>query len=80
ELIIYDTNKPKTTKSYWRQRLGNIRRPFSQHMPENPDVENLHLGIRAQLKLPDEQGQNLHSGSALRYLMLMASIDWHFRG
>jgi len=80
ELIIYDTSKPKTTKSYWRQRLGNIRRPFSQHMPENPDVENLHLGIRAQLKLPDEQGQNLHPGSALRYLMLMASIDWHFRG
>jgi hypothetical protein len=80
ELIIYDTSKPKTTKSYWRQRLGNIRRPFSQHMPENPDVENLHLGIRAQLKLPGEQGQNLHPGSALRYLMLMASIDWHFRG
>ncbi|WP_455233029.1 hypothetical protein [Geopseudomonas aromaticivorans] len=80
ELIIYDTSKPKTTKFYWRQRLGNIRRPFSQHMPENPDVENLHLGIRAQLKLPDEQGQNLHPGSALRYLMLMASIDWHFRG
>ncbi|WP_238568736.1 hypothetical protein, partial [Pseudomonas aeruginosa] len=49
------------------------------NFPSAP-TENLHLGIRAQLKLPDEQGQNLHSGSALRYLMLMASIDWHFRG
>lgn len=80
ELIIYDTGKPKATKSYWRQRLGNIRRPFSQHMPENPDVENLHLGIRAKLELKDEARQNHHSGSALRYLVLMVSIDWHFRG
>lgn len=80
ELIIYDTDKPKATKSYWRQRLGNIRRSISLHMPENPDVGNLHLGIRAKLELKDESRQNHHPGSALRYLMLMASIDWHFRG
>lgn len=28
---------------------------------------------------PTAQEQNHHSGAALRYLMLMASIDWHFR-
>lgn len=79
ELIIYDTNKPRTTKSYWRQQLGSIRRPFSQHAPESNDVANLHLGIRAKLELKDQAKQNHHSGAALRYLMLMASIDWHFR-
>lgn len=79
ELIIYDTAKPKSSKSYWRKRLGSVRRPISQHIPENPDVENLHLGIRATMNLNEEQ-QNYHSGSALRYLFLMASIDWHFRG
>lgn len=79
ELIIYDTAKPKSSKSYWRNRLGNVRRPIRQHIPENPDVENLHLGIRATMDLNAEQ-QNHHSGSALRYLLLMASIDWHFRG
>lgn len=79
ELIIYDIQKPRGTKSYWRQQLGNIRRPISQHIPENPDVENLHLGIRAKLGLKDEGRQNHHSGAALRYLFLMASIDWHFR-
>lgn len=79
ELIVYDTNKPKTTKSYWRQQLGDTRRPFSQHAPESNDVANLHLGIRAKLELTGEAKQNHHSGAALRYLMLMASIDWHFR-
>jgi len=79
ELIVYDTNKPKTTKSYWRQQLGNSRRPFSQHAPESNDVANLRLGIRAKLELKDQAKQNHHSGAALRYLMLMASIDWHFR-
>lgn len=79
ELIVYDTNKPKTTKSYWRQQLGNTRRPFIQHAPENNDVANLHLGIRAKLELKDQAKENHHSGAALRYLMLMASIDWHFR-
>lgn len=78
ELIIYDTAKPKISKSYWRKRLGSVRRPIRQHIPENPDVENLHLGIRATMDLNAEQ-QNHHSGSALRYLLLMASIDWHFR-
>lgn len=80
ELIVYDTSKPKATKSYWRQQLGNTRRPFSQHTPESKDVANLHLGIRAKLELKDEARQNHHSGAALRYLMLMASVDWHFRG
>ncbi len=79
ELIIYDTNKPRTTKSYWRQQLGSIRRPFSQHAPESNDVANLHLGIRAKLEVKDQVAENIHSGAALRYLMLMASIDWHFR-
>jgi hypothetical protein len=37
------------------------------------------LGIRAKLELKGEARQNHHSGAALRYLMLMASIDWHFR-
>lgn len=79
ELIVYDTSKPKATKSYWRQQLGNSRRPFSQHAPESNDVANLHLGIRAKLELKDEARQNHHSGAALRYLFLMTSIDWHFR-
>ncbi|MCY1503441.1 hypothetical protein D9M68_375660 [compost metagenome] len=79
ELIIYDTRKPRAAKSYWRQQLGNIRRPISQHAPENPDAENTHLGIRATLALEEGRQQNRHSGAALRYLFLMASIDWHFR-
>lgn len=79
ELIVYDTNKPKTTKFYWRKQLGNTRRPFSQHVPESSYVANLHLGIQAKLELKGEAKQNHHSGAALRYLMLMASIDWHFR-
>ena len=79
ELIVYDTNKPKTTKSYWRQQLGNTRLRFSQHAPENNDEANLHLGIRAKLEVKDQVKENIHSGAALRYLMLMASIDWHFR-
>ncbi len=79
ELIVYDTNKPKITKSYWRQQLGNTRLRFSQHAPENNDEANLHLGIRAKLEVKDLAKQNHHSGSALRYLLLMASIDWHFR-
>ncbi|WP_244153887.1 hypothetical protein [Stutzerimonas kunmingensis] len=65
--------------TYWRQQFGNTRRPFSQHAPENSDVANPHLGIRAKLELKGEAKQNHHSGAALRYLMLMASIDWHFR-
>ncbi len=79
ELIVYDISKPKAAKSYWRQQFGNTRRPFSQHAPENSDVANPHLGIRAKLELKGEAKQNHHSGAALRYLMLMASIDWHFR-
>ncbi|WP_254842112.1 hypothetical protein, partial [Pseudomonas aeruginosa] len=76
---VYDISKPKAAKSYWRQQFGNTRRPFSQHAPENSDVANPHLGIRAKLELKGEAKQNHHSGAALRYLMLMASIDWHFR-
>lgn len=60
ELIVYDANKPKTTKSYWRQQLGSTRRSFSQHAPESNDVANLHLGIRAKLELKGEARQNHH--------------------
>lgn len=80
ELIVYDEREPKASNSYWRQCLGSIRRPVRQHKPENPDVENTHLGVRATLVLEDGEQQNQHSGAALRYLFLMASIDWHFRG
>ncbi|MNF03793.1 hypothetical protein D3C80_2031800 [compost metagenome] len=59
------------------------RLKFSEHRPENPNVENGHLGIRVKLRLPAsaDRGQSLnhHSGAALRYLFLMASIDWHER-
>lgn len=79
ELIVYDERGPGATRSYWRQQLGNIRRPISQHKPENPDAENRQLGIRATLALEDGGQQNRHSGAALRYLFLMTSIDWHFR-
>jgi integrase len=86
QLVIYDTRKTRRAKTYWRQQLGNTRLPVVLHHPENPDVENAHLGIRAFLELPHhaaEDGRpirNHHPGSALRYLMLMASIDWHHRG
>lgn len=79
ELIVYDERKPRATKAYWRQQLGILRRPFRQHKPENPDTDNSHLGIRATLALTDGVRLNRHSGAALRYLFLMASIDWHFR-
>lgn len=78
ELYTYDTCKPKITKSYWRKAIGNIRRVITDRAPENPKVENLHLGIRVQMELKDKT-KNAHSGAALRYLMLMTSIDWHFR-
>nr|WP_251835586.1 tyrosine-type recombinase/integrase [Serpens gallinarum] len=80
ELIVYDTRKPKASKAYWRRELGNIRKPVALHQPENAEVENLHLGIRATLELEGSTQQNRHSGAGLRYLLLMASIDWHFRG
>lgn len=83
ELIIYDPLKPGLTKAFWRNALGLPRAKFSEHRPENPNVQNGHIGIRVQLRLPSQGGQgeamNHHSGSALRYLFLMASIDWHFR-
>lgn len=79
ELFTYDACQPKITKSYWRRTIGSLRRVITEHIPENPKVQNLHLGIRVQMELKDKAG-NTHSGSALRYLMLMASIDWHFRG
>lgn len=76
---MYDTSKPKATRSYWRQKLGSSRKSISQHASESTDTANLHLGIRAKLELKDEARQNHHSGAAVRYLFLMASIDWHFR-
>lgn len=79
ELIIYDQREPGATKRYWRQQLENIRIPISQHRPENLDAGNTRLGIRAALSLDHGLQQNRHSGAALRYLFLMASIDWHFR-
>lgn len=83
ELIIYDPLKPRRAKAFWRNKLGLPRAKFSEHRPENPNVQNGHIGIRVQLRLPSQGGQgeamNHHSGSALRYLFLMASIDWHFR-
>ena len=83
EFIIYDTHTPRQTKSRWRTVLGKPRLKFTEQVPENRCAENRHMGIRVQLRLPGveltAQEQNHHSGAALRYLMLMASIDWHFR-
>jgi len=83
EFIIYDTRTPKQTKSRWRTVLGKPRLRFIEQAPENRSTQNSHLGIRVTLRLPGieltAQEQNHHSGAALRYLMLMASIDWHFR-
>jgi len=79
ELIVYDRRKPRASKAYWRRVLGTPRKPVALLQPENTEVENLHLGIRATLELQDGLQQNRHSGAALRYLLLMASIDWHFR-
>lgn len=83
EFIIYDTRTPKQTKSRWRTVLGKPRLRFIEQAPENRSTHNSHLGIRVTLRLPGveltAQEQNHHSGAALRYLMLMASIDWHFR-
>lgn len=41
----------------------------------------LILGVNDRLPGAEltAQEQNHHSGAALRYFMLMASIDWHFR-
>lgn len=83
ECVIYDERRPRQTKSLWRLALGKPRLKFQQQVPENRLVENKHLGIRVMLRLPGVelavQEQNHHSGAALRYLFLMASIDWHFR-
>ncbi|WP_280347563.1 hypothetical protein [Pseudomonas sp. BN414] len=83
EFIIYDPYKRRNTGAFWRKVLGMPRLKFSAHRPENPNVENGHIGIRVRLQLPAstdrERGVNHHSGAALRYLMLMASIDWHER-
>lgn len=83
EFIIYDDRTPKQTKSRWRTVLGKPRLRFIEQAPENRSSQNKHLGIRVKLRLPGAeltaQEQNHHSGAALRYLFLMASIDWHFR-
>lgn len=83
EFVIYDGRTPRKTKTLWRAILGKARMKFSEHVPENRSIENRHLGIRVRLRLPDAdltaQDRNHHSGAALRYLFLMASIDWHFR-
>jgi len=83
EFIIYDTRTPRQTKSSWRTVLGKPRLKFIEQVPENRSTQNRRLGIRVTLRLPGAeltaQEQNHHSGAALRYLMLMASIDWHFR-
>lgn len=49
ELIVYDANKPKTTKSYWRPATPGALAGRSVSAPESNDVANLHLGIRANL-------------------------------
>ena len=83
EFIIYDERTTRQTKKLWRTVLGKARMKFSEQAPENRDVENTHLGIRVRLRFPGAdltvQDGNHHSGAALRYLFLMASIDWHFR-
>lgn len=83
ELIIYDQRSPKQTKSLWREILRLPRSRFIEHAPENKVAKNTHLGIRASLRLKNattgESQKNKHSGSALRYLFLMASIDCHFQ-
>ena len=78
ELIVYDTKKPTKTTAYWRRHIGGPRTEFVKHVPENSDLANQHLGIRPGLR--GKGGQELyHFGSALRYLLVMASIDWHLR-
>ena len=83
EFIIYDTRTSRQTKSRWRTVLGKPRLKIIEQVPENQSTRNSHVGIRVTLRLPGgeltAQEQNHHSGAALRYLMLMASIDWHFR-
>jgi integrase len=83
EFIIYDDRTPKQTRKLWRAVLGKPRLRFIEHVAENRDTQNRHLGIRVILRLPgaelNVQELNHHSGAALRYLFLMASIDWHFR-
>lgn len=83
EIIIYDDRTPRQTKMLWRTALGKPRLKLIEQVPENPNAQNRHLGIRVRLRLPGveltAQEQNHHSGAALRYLFLMASIDWHFR-
>lgn len=83
EFIIYDDRTPRQTKSRWRTVLGKPRLRFIEQVPENRSSQNSHIGIRVMLRLPGAkptaQEHNHHSGAALRYLMLMASIDWHFR-
>ena len=78
ELIVYAAKAPSKTKSQWRREIGWPRAAFQQRAPENPGVDNQHLGIRPILR--GEDGRELyHYGSALRYLLVLASIDWHFR-
>lgn len=83
EFNIYDERTPRQTRKLWRAVLGKPRLKFIEQIPENRNTQNRHLGIRVILRLPGAeltaQEQNHHSGAALRYLMLMASIDWHFR-
>ena len=77
ELITYDQDAPVRTQRYWRKMLG-IKPNFLQQAPESKSVTNHHLGIRVTLHT-EEGDAAYHSGSGLRYLLLAASIDWHFR-
>ncbi|MBF7728612.1 tyrosine-type recombinase/integrase [Pseudomonas sp. N040] len=80
ELVIYDNQTPTQTKSYWRTVIRKARCPIAKHEPFGSDHNGYPLGIRASLKVASEDRNNHHSNAALRYLFLMASIDWHFRG
>lgn len=77
ELITYDQDTPVRTQRYWRKVLG-IKASFLQQAPESKSVTNHRLGIRVTLHT-EEGDAAYHSGSGLRYLLLAASIDWHFR-
>lgn len=83
EFIIYDQNSAKQTTSFWRKALKLPRMRISEHVTENSQAKNTRIGIRVKLRIQsateEAETSNHHSGAALRFLFLMASIDWHDR-
>lgn len=81
--VIYSRSNPSGEKDYWRQYIHLSKINVVQNNPKNHKSRNHPIAVRVSLPFLSNEGNgrmsNYHSGTALRYLFVMTSIDWHFR-